>query len=193
VLREAHQLYLLVQPAALSDLGLSPDQRARLKEVTDRAGKQWLEWLDHLGKMPPAERDRRSLEQAWANEADVTAILTPAQQSRLRQLALQAEGPGAFPESEVVAEFVLTPEQRERIRAIEEEALFGRMRSSPSRGDTASSAVPNVKPMSERVLGTLTQDQVRRWKAMIGDPAKDPLSPFRLPQRPARDPKRSSR
>ena len=47
-------------------------------------------------------------------------LLAAAQRSRLRQIGLQAEGPGAFNEPEVVAELKLTAEQRDQIRTIEE-------------------------------------------------------------------------
>ena len=67
---------------------------------------------------------RLALEQARANEAEVDAILTPPQRVRLRQIALQSEGPAAFREPEVVEALGLTPGQRERIRAIEEEILL---------------------------------------------------------------------
>ena len=75
---------------------------------------------------------RLALEQARANEAEVDAILTPSQRVRLRQIALQSEGPAAFREPEVVEALGLTPGQRERIRAIEEEILFGQMREMQS-------------------------------------------------------------
>ena len=54
------------------------------------------------------------------------------QRIRLRQLALQAEGPVAFREPEVVEALALAPGQRERIRAIEDEALFGQIREMQS-------------------------------------------------------------
>ncbi len=62
-------------------------------------------------------------------QPEVNAILTAAQQARLRQIALQSDGPGAFRDPEVVAQLRLTPEQRDGIRAIEEEAFFAWMRT----------------------------------------------------------------
>jgi hypothetical protein len=75
----------------------------------------------------PAERGRRAIERARLYEAEVRILLDPAQQTRLRQIGLQAEGPGAIAEPEVVAQLQLTVEQREQIRTIEEEAIFGWM------------------------------------------------------------------
>src|SRR5262249_7054640 len=130
VLRAASKLYLLCQQVVLDDLRLNEAQRAKMKELTARVGKQWVDSLDDIGRVPQTVRRRRLTRHAWANEAAVNAILTPRQQARLRQIGLQSEGPGAFRDPEVVAELKLTAGQRERIRTIEEEALFAWMRTA---------------------------------------------------------------
>jgi eukaryotic-like serine/threonine-protein kinase len=70
-----------------------------------------------------------------------SAILSEAQQVRLRQVGWQSEGPSAFRDPEVVAELKLAPAQRERIRSIEEEALFAWMRNA-RRGDHCQGRAP---------------------------------------------------
>jgi hypothetical protein len=179
VLRAASKLYLLCQPAVLDDLRLRHEQRAKMKELTDRVGKEWWDSLNDVGRVPPARRAKQMLERARANEAAVGGILTPAQQARLRQVGLQSEGPGAFRDPEVVAELALTPEQREQIRGIEDEALFAWMRTawrgpSQGRGDEARAKEP---PASERILGVLTAEQARRWRELTGEPLRG-LRPF---------------
>ena len=110
VLRAAGELYLLIQPSALDDLRLDPGQRAKVAELSARAGKRWLESFGDPARQPrAAERVRLALEQARVNEAEVDAILTQSQRLRLRQIALQAEGSGAFREPEVVDALRLTP------------------------------------------------------------------------------------
>jgi hypothetical protein len=180
VLRAASKLYLLCQPAVLDDLGLSEGQRARMKTLTARVGRQWLESLRAVGRLSPAERGRRALAQARANETAVNAILRRAQQARLRQIGWQSEGPGAFRDPEVVAALRLTAGQRERIRAIEEEALFAWMRAS-WRGQPAP---PSNGPAIKRILKVLTPEQARRWREMAGEPLKGPLLPFGQPRGP---------
>ena len=128
VLQSASKLYLLGEPSVLDDLALNEVLRPKMKELTARLGKQWLESFNDLGRLSPAERGRRVLEQARAEEAEVNAILTAPQQARLRQIGLQADGPGAFRDPEVVAALELTLEQREGIRAIEDEAFFTMLR-----------------------------------------------------------------
>jgi eukaryotic-like serine/threonine-protein kinase len=190
VLRAAGELYLLAQPAAHDDLRLDEGQRAKVADLSDRAGRRWtLAFGDRAHPRPAVERVRLALEQARANEAEVDAILTPSQRVRLRQIALQSEGPAAFREPEVVEALALTPGQRERIRAIEEELLFGQMREMQS-GKAPDNA---VKPLVERILAVLAADQAERWKEMAGEPILGPLSPFPAPFRPQRDPKRTAR
>ena len=91
--RAANQLYILVQPSALDDLRLDAGQRGGLRVLAARAGSAWMELFGDPGRLLPAERGRQSLELARADEREIEAILTPAQQSRLRQIALQSEGP----------------------------------------------------------------------------------------------------
>ena len=104
-----------------------------MAELSARAAARWRDAFGVPDSLPPpAERIRIGLEQARANEAEIDAILTPPQRLRLRQIALQSEGPAAFREPEVVEALDLTPAQRERIRAIESETLFGQIRETQS-------------------------------------------------------------
>jgi hypothetical protein len=174
VLRAASQLYLLGQPAVCADLRLEDAQQPRVKEFCARVGKEWRESLGDFGRLPPAERGRRAVERARTYEAEVNELLTQAQRLRLRQLALQAEGPGAFGEPEVVSELKLTPQQREQIRTIEEETLFGWMKG-PRPGKPPGA---QEKTTNDRLLAVLAAEQVRRWKALTGEPATFPIAPF---------------
>jgi hypothetical protein len=184
VLRAASQLYLLCQPAVLDDLGLSDAERPRVKEFCARVGKEWRESLADVGRLSPAERGRRAIARARAYEAEVNVLLTPAQRGRLRQIGLQAEGPGAFREPEVVAELGLTAEQRDRIRTIEDEVLFAWMRRSRS-GSPDQAADAKGKSTNDRINAVLTAEQVRRWRALTGTPLKAAIIPFPPPPAPS--------
>jgi eukaryotic-like serine/threonine-protein kinase len=193
VLRAASKFYLLTQPAVLDDLRLNEEQRTKMKDLMARVLKQWMDPFHDGGRFLPAERARRPLERARANEAEVNSILTPAQQERLRQIGLQAEGPGAFRDPELVAALQLTSRQRKRIRAIEDEMRFAWMRpmGSPGHGP----APEREKRTNERILRVLTEEQARQWREMTGEPVKGLLTPgaplFLLPE--PRGPKETSR
>ena len=178
VLQAAGKLYLLGQTAVHDDLGLDDGQRKKVKELTARLGKRWMESFNDLAPLSPAERGRRVVEQARADEAEVNAILTEAQQSRLHQIGLQADGPGAFRDPEVAAELGLKADQRERIRAIEDDAFFSWMRMTGFPPHPGGGPDPSKdRPANERILEALTADQVLRWKEMTGEPFKGSLMP----------------
>jgi serine/threonine protein kinase len=190
VLRAAGELYLLAQPAAQDDLRLDETQRAKVADLSDRAGRRWmLAFGDPTHRRTSVERLRLALEQARANEAEVDAILLSAQRVRLRQIALQSEGPAAFREPEVVEALRLTPAQRERIRAIEDEFRLRPMREMQF-GRTPEDA---GNPAMERILAVLEREQARRWKEMAGEPIRGALSVFPLPFRPQRDSRQAPR
>jgi serine/threonine protein kinase len=180
VLRAASQLYLLCQPVVLDELRLTDDQRPRVKEFCARVGKEWRESLADVGRLSHAERARRAVERARAYEAEANALLSPAQRNRLCQIGLQAEGLAAFSEPEVVAELKLTAEQRDQIRTIEDETLFGWMKGARS-GDAGPAPGQRDRSAKERILAVLTDDQVRRWRALTGEELPSPLTPFPPP------------
>src|SRR5439155_21654785 len=167
MLRAAGQLNLLSQPPVLEDLRLNEEQRAKVKDLSARVTKQWKESLSDIGRRSGAERGRRSLEQARANEADVKATLTSEQLRRLHQIGLQSDALGAFREPEVAIVLQLTAEQRERIRTIEEEAFMGRLRTfwpDLPPGDSGKVPEPKNKPPHERIVEVLTEEQARKWR-----------------------------
>jgi eukaryotic-like serine/threonine-protein kinase len=174
LLRAASQLYLLGQGAVCDDMRITDAQRPGITEFCARVGKEWRESLGEVGRVSPAERGRRAVERARTYEAAVNELLTPAQRLRLRQLALQAEGPGSLGEPEMVSELKLTLEQREQIRTIEEEALWGWMRG-PQAGKPPGAPEHTT---NDRILAVLTEEQRGRWKALTGAPAKLPIVQF---------------
>src|SRR5262249_50784662 len=103
VLQGAGQLFLLDASAVLDDLRLSAEQRQRVGDFSKRLAEQRHQSFHAFHRMSPAERQRRFVELARANEAAVSAILTPGQLRRLEQIALQLRGPLAFREPTVAA------------------------------------------------------------------------------------------
>jgi serine/threonine protein kinase len=180
VLRAASKLHLLGQPAVLDDLHLSEAQRAKVKELASRLEKQWMASFGEMAKLTPTERGRQFLKRARANEAEVNGILTREQVIRLRQIGLQSDVSDAFRDSEVRAVLNLTPEQRERIRAIEDAAFFEHMKPL-GRPTPAETTEPKPRPLNERILAVLTEAQAQRWQEMTGEPFKGQLLPFSQP------------
>jgi hypothetical protein len=176
VLQGAGQIFLLKHSAMLDDLEVSDEQRVRLADLTKRLDEQRPNSFREFHKMPSEERRKRFLEEARTNEADLAAILTPDQLRRLRQVELQRQGPMAFREADVAKALKLTADQRERIRAIEATAFFGRGdrpgHGPPPRGVREQA----IKSAMEKVHAVLTDEQAKKWKEMIGEPFKGVLT-----------------
>jgi hypothetical protein len=96
-------------------------------------------------------------------------VLTGAQLHRLRQVALQHRGMGAFQQSEVVDRLKLTPAQRQQIRRIEMDTVFVRpQKSSPSQ--RPASFAERTRLAVERVVGeVLTEPQRAAWHDLTGE------------------------
>jgi serine/threonine protein kinase len=179
--RAGGQINLLRQRAVLDDLGLDEGQRAKVGELSARAAMQSKNSFRDFGKVPVAERERRSLEQARANGAELNALLTADQLRRLRQIGLQTDVSAAFREPEVAAALGLTDEQRDRTRAIEEEEMIGMLRQYrpdllPADADKGPAPKPRP-PKNERLLGVLTEEQTRKWREVTGAPLTRPTWP----------------
>jgi serine/threonine protein kinase len=181
VLHAASKLHLLNQPAVLAELRLSTQQRGKVRELTARVNRQWNESFQDIGLVTRTERSRRALEQARTNEADLAGILTSRQQDRLRQIGLQSEGPAAFRDPEVAAALRLTGEQRERIRVIEDDVMYGWMRNRGAPPADIQPPEAKDRAANERILAVLTEDQAQVWRSMIGAPVRGTLHPFPPP------------
>jgi len=168
VLQGAGRFFLLQEQAVLEDLGLSEEQRQRIKAMPSGLARQRQELFLDFHRLAPEVRERHFLELARASEAAVTAILSPEHLDRLRQIALQRQGPSAFREADIVADLKLTPRQREQIRAIEATTF-------PFGGPGGPQKKPREELMRsamEQIKALLTPEQAKRWQAMTGKPFK---------------------
>ena len=148
-----------------------------------------------MSRLSAEDRRQRFVELARANDAAVKEVLTPEQLGRLRQIALQMDGPRAFSDPDVVGPLKLTAEQKERLRAIEAEASFrgpDGARGGPGPPGSPGGGLPGGPrweheqawwAASDEVLTVLTDDQKRQWRKMTGEPIKGPGLPFPSPPR----------
>jgi hypothetical protein len=174
-LQGAGQHYLLGEASVLEDLGLSPDQRSRMKELMQSLSLKRDERFRESGRMNPEERSRR----ARADEASVAQLLSPEQLARLGQIALQSEGPPAFFKPDVAAALKLTAEQKESITTIAMETYFGRnegRRPWPSEyGSPEKTFTDRTRSAMDRIQAQLSDVQRKRWNELMGEPFKGVL------------------
>jgi hypothetical protein len=169
--------FLLPFPAVQEDLNLTREQKAALN-----AGlKAWGQQSKTAPQLPPPARQEK-LQKAEAVTRDrMLALLTPAQQARLRQFALQVNGAPALLREEVAPLLNLTPEQREKIarllqdHAVAEQFLVGQIEGphvSGGQRDAALRLLPELRQGVYRAaVAVLTPEQRQRWQALIGPPA----------------------
>jgi serine/threonine protein kinase len=174
VLQGAGHLFLLKHGSVLDDLDLHGDERDHVNQFVQTMDKQYQESFREFHKLAADVRQSRFVEMARANEAALMEVLTPARQVRLRQIALQAQGPLAFRDSSLAAALKLSPDQRKQMRAIENLShdkrdfeFFDGFKKGPPPWkmlDEKRSA------MMKQMLGVLTADQEKQWREMTGEP-----------------------
>ncbi len=180
VLMGAREYVHLHNQAVQDELRLSDGQRSTLAAID----RKWHDLMPHLPEVGPAEAEKRCLALAQEQEAEVARLLSPAQLRRFKQIALQAQGPAAFRDPDVIAQLKLTAVQRERLRAIEDTMGEGpaQFRPGPPPGGPKGGrrgmgpGVPGRGPDDmkkaalERALAMLTPEQQAQWRELAGAP-----------------------
>lgn len=162
-------------------LGVTAEQQAQLDDLDRRRREGFPAFL----QLARDDRQQRLLDDARAKEDALDKLLTPQQQGRLKQIALQLKpGLSAFHDPDVVEALKLTTAQKESLRAIEADSFFP---GPDSRRGSGKGPEPGFRPPTEKVLAVLTEDQKRRWKDMTGEPFKESPRPFGPPP-PGRGP-----
>jgi serine/threonine protein kinase len=202
VLQSAEQFHLLTEADVHADLRLTGEQRTKVKEMVDRLDRRGPP-RDDRNRLSPDERRQQDLDRARASHAEARRLLSPEQLRRLPQIALQVQGIGAFRQADVAAALKLAPDQRERIRDIEDEVFWAGMMERKKDEEASKAGPPDRKPGGdprkqndaakrrqeendkkrrqealERVLTLLTPEQAQRWANMTGDPFRGTVQPF---------------
>lgn len=165
-------LILLGRPDVQAELKLTEEQKVKMSEALAKRQQE-------LGDVTPEGRRQRMQALRAEMEREVLAVLTPEQQQRLKQLALQWQGPLALNRPEVAKEVGLTSEQQSKIQGIiqnwrEEQRAIMRQRPEPGQG-----AAPLRQKMEElrakiekEIESVLTGAQRQKWQSMLGEPFK---------------------
>ncbi len=155
--QEAERVFLLRHPPVRDELALTPEQRERVEAAFAPRGREPAG--DGWHRMP--DRPTRDA---------VVKLLTGPQRQRLRQVALQFQGPGAFSDPDVLDGLALTPAQRQQVRAIQAEAF------TPAAGRPGGRPVRPEQPAAvlKQILDVLTPGQRAAWQEMVGPPFGSP-------------------
>jgi Spy/CpxP family protein refolding chaperone len=176
-------LLLLHNESVQLDLKLTPEQIDKLKELgktaMEGAREQWAKFRD----LSPEERRAKMQElrpkfQARAEEIKkkIAAILTPAQMDRLKEIRLQAAGPGALSDPDVLKALNLTDEQKEKIKKlrqqvadfIAENAKLSREERQQKRTELREKMQKLRQKVMEDIVTVLTADQRAQLEKLKG-------------------------
>jgi hypothetical protein len=146
--QEAERVFLLRHPSVRAELALSPEQSEQIAAAFAPRGPAADVW----GRMP--DRETRDA---------IAELLTESQRVRLRQIALQFLGPGAFSDPDVIDGLALTASQRQQIRAIRAEAFTPAAGRRPVRAESPAKVL-------KRILDALTPEQRATWQEFVGVP-----------------------
>ena len=155
----------------VKELGLTEDQ---VKKIT--------------AAVPEGMRDMSDEDRAKAVtklEADVKAVLTPAQNKRIGEIRLQMSGTRALTQPEVVKELGLSEEQVKNIEAALEvprpegggQTPGGEQPSDEERAKRREALMKAREAANAKALAVLTAEQKKRWDAMLGKKFE-----FQMPQ-----------
>jgi serine/threonine protein kinase len=180
VIQGAGDYALLGEGDVLDDLKADAGLRRKLAEFRKHQSERRDEVFRKFRHVTEEERQQRFAEAARADEAELVTILTAGQIIRLHQIGWQRQGLRAFGDLETAARLGLSPEQRERIRALEADQYIGRHdgsrgfpKGSPSRED----ADRRFRAAVAKAVAELKQDQLAKWKDMTGDEFRGSLVP----------------
>jgi Spy/CpxP family protein refolding chaperone len=166
---------LLGQQSVQKELNLSDEQVKKVQELQAKA----REARQGLRDLSREERQAKMQELAKAGEKSVAGLLKPEQMKRLKQISLQLRGAGAFGNPEVAKALNLTDEQKEKLKAIQEEtgrAVRELFQGGGDRAEMRKKMAELHKGANEKATALLTDDQKAKWKEMTGTPFKGEIT-----------------
>jgi RNA polymerase sigma factor (sigma-70 family) len=168
----------LHHPRVWLELKLSSEQRDEIDRLLDADEVRHTELLKEMFKANQAAGNPQAAAEVRARSqmrmmklpqetalAIQTKVLKPDQAKRLRQIALQAKGPGAFLREDVKAALKYSTEQEERLAGVVDGA-WDRIRIMTGNETASEAYVGAVKT----ILEGLTKEQQKAWDALTGKP-----------------------
>ena len=172
--------FIVFHDKVQDELKLSDDQRKQLEARRETVNTQTTEFLQKLQKHAPEQQGPRMQEYQRSATVQLDAflrnVLTGEQLQRLRELALQREGPFALLQPDVGQALRIREEQRlpfMRVLQDLQRAVEPLMKNLQSGGDP-SEIGPKIQALRQehalRLEAVLNETQRTRWKQMLGKP-----------------------
>jgi hypothetical protein len=163
-MRDGGRFQLLAQEPVQKELKLSLDQVSAIAKLAEQSSEVFR---THHNLSPEAMRAQ--FEGLSAREKKALAeILEPGQARRLQQLVWQQRGLRAAGDADVADALGLSDEQKQKIRALQQEAKFRRPPGRP--GEFRPERGKSFEELAKNIRDVLTAEQLAKWKEMIGEP-----------------------
>lgn len=173
----ASGLALLQLEVVVKDLGLTDEQTASLKKISEDAHKQMTELRDSLKDTPREERRPKMADAEKEIAKKVDAVLNDKQRARLLEIQLQVRGPAALRAKEVADALKLTDDQTKKLNDIAEErrtAIRAAIKDAggpaqPGQDSPAREKITKIaKDSAEEMRKVLTPEQGEQFEKMKG-------------------------
>jgi Spy/CpxP family protein refolding chaperone len=164
-------LFLLSQKSVQEELKLSDDQ---VKKFTD-LGEKAREEFGKLRDLSREDRQKKAEELSKANDKAIAETLKADQLKRLKQIHWQQQGARAFSDPEVATALNFTAEQKDKLKAVQEEAQkeMRALRENGGNRDEARKKSEEIRKASnDKQMAILTDEQKAKWKELLGEPFK---------------------
>lgn len=166
---------LLGNKSVQKELNLTDEQIEKAGAIATEMREKMQEKMQDI----PQEERREKMPAIMAElnkevMKSVKEVLKPEQATRLDQIAIQAAGLQAFARPDVAAKLKVTDEQKEKIKAIQEESGAAMREIFQGAGDDREGAMKKIaelrKETFEKAVALMSDDQKKAWKEMTGKP-----------------------
>ncbi len=169
----ADPIFLLGQESVQKELTLTEDQIKKVKDLQEKRRSAFgAGGGGGAGGFDREAMQKRMEEQRKENDKFVADTLKPEQAKRLNQIVLQRRGAGALNDPKVQDEIKLTDEQREKIKAINEDMAKSRRElfqpGQPPSEEARTKMQELTKATNDKLVAVLTADQKTKWTDMTG-------------------------
>ena len=154
------------------DLGLSKEQIAKIKEVSEKAKKA-------MANLKGKERFKKMRELSQANKKAVEDILNPKQNTRIKQLQVQQMGPAALMNPNSSKDLNLTQDQLKEMRTIYRGTIPERRNIFQQNKKDVKARLKKLAELNQKAVKdmekVLTPEQKKTWQKTTGEPFKGTL------------------
>ncbi|MBX7105085.1 MAG: Spy/CpxP family protein refolding chaperone [Gemmataceae bacterium] len=168
---------LLGNESVQTELKITDDQKAKIKDVTEKQREKMREFGQQMRDGGEVDREKMQAamkEMTESGEKIIKEILNPDQQKRLKQILWQQAGVLVFADKDFASALKISDEQSEKFKTISEEFQEDmreiRQTARGNQQEAQQKMEALRKEVTERAMDVLTAEQKKQHKEMLGVP-----------------------